>query len=66
MVMTISGLSSDNLTAPNSTNSDPTSVWLYNNMQKSPTQYSYQPNDLNPILNDNISRDGNYQIYLDQ
>lgn len=57
------GLSTDSLNTPNANNptsssADP-SVWLYNNLQKSPNQYSYQTNDLNPMLNDNMSRDGN-------
>lgn len=57
------GLSTDSLNTPNANNptssSAEPSVWLYNNLQKSPNQYSYQTNDLNPMLNDNMSRDGN-------
>lgn len=56
----------DNLTASSSATAaaatataNDASVWLYNNLQKSPNQYSYQTNDLNPIRGDNISRDGN-------
>ncbi|XP_055315610.1 roquin-1 isoform X2 [Sitodiplosis mosellana] len=56
------GLSADNFTAPNtttvtSTSSEP-SVWLYNNLQKSSNQYNYQSNELDPMLNENMARDG--------
>lgn len=58
------GLSTDNnLTAPGTTiaaaTSNDASVWLYNNLQKSPNQYGYQTAELNPMRGDNLSRDGN-------
>lgn len=53
------GLSSDNLTAPGTAaTSNDASVWLYNNLQKSPNQYSYQTTELNPMRGDNLSREG--------
>lgn len=68
--MKIIGLSTDNLTVPSTTataataTSNDASVWLYNNLQKSPNQYSYQTTDLNPIRGDNISRDGKFLVCL--
>lgn len=62
----IQGLPSDNLTAPTTTGaSTDASVWLYNNLQKSPNQYSYQSNDLNSIRGDNL-RDGNGYAQFDR
>lgn len=57
-------------TVPTAETANDASVWLYNNLQKSPNQYGYHTNDLNPIRSDNISRDGNknnaYGFYCKQ